>query len=388
MPALFSPPLAVLDGSAAFDGVASPLDLSVPPELRARARAEIPQWAGYAPTPLLRLDGMARALGVGGVLAKYEAGRFGLGSFKALGGAFAVAQAVCGMTQDAIAEAVMVTASDGNHGLSVAWGARRLGCKATIYLHENVAESRADLIRAQGGEVVRVKGNYDDSTHQARADALRHGWHLVSDTAIADDDTAPGVVMAGYTVMMDEIVAELGESAERPTHVFIQGGCGGLAAAAFGALFEAWGATTFVMVEPDKADCLYQSARAGHPVRIEGDLDTVMGGLSVGEVSLTAWKTIQPIVGHYLTIADSAATETMTALGQGRFGDAPLVVGDAGSAGLAGLIQAARDPAIRGALGLDARSVVLTIVTEGAVDGPGYTAITGIDPMAIAEAAA
>ncbi len=357
--------------------------------MRDQARADIPQWPGYAPTPLVALDGLAADLGIASVLAKHEADRFGLGSFKALGGAFAVAQALRGRSPGEIADAMAVTASDGNHGLSVAWGARRIGCRCRIYLHENVAEARADLIRAQGAEVVRIAGNYDDSTHQARADAQREGWLLISDTAIAEDDDAPGIVMAGYTVMMDEIVAVLAAQSVQPTHVFIQGGCGGLAAAAFGVLFETWGTSPrLVMVEPDKADCLYQSAKAGRPVRIEGDLDTAMGGLSVGEVSLTAWKTIECIVGDYLVIPDAAAIETMTALGEGRFGDRPLVVGDAGSAGLAGLIEAARDPATRAALALDEMSVVLTIVTEGAVDQDGYRALTGLDPRQNAEASA
>jgi len=386
MPSLFSRPL---DQELNLADPSAPINLSIPPVQRAHARSDIPRWSGYAPTPLVSLKGLARSLGVGKVLAKNEAGRFGLGSFKALGGAFAVARATAGLAPDALASATFVTASDGNHGLSVAWGAKRLGCRCKIYLHENVAESRAGLIRAQGAEVVRVAGNYDDSTHRASADAAANGWLLMSDTAISETDEAPGVVMAGYTVMMDEIIAQLAAETMRPTHVFIQGGCGGLAAAAFGALFEAWGAVArFVMVEPDKADCLYQSARAGKPVRIQGDLDTVMGGLSVGEVSLTAWKTIERIVGDYLIIADEAAVRTMTDLGEGRLGDAPLAVGDAGAAGLAGFIEAATDGAIRDALGLDERSVVLTIITEGAVDEAGYRALTGLDPRRVGERAA
>lgn len=383
MPALFSRHIVVHPEGT------SPIDMSAPPALRDEARTVIPQWSGYAPTPIVALNGLAKALGVASILAKHEAGRFNLGSFKALGGAFAVAHALRGRSQQEIAQARVATASDGNHGLSVAWGARRIGCHCTIYLHENVAEARAELIRAQGAEVVRVAGNYDDSTHRARADCDANGWLLMSDTAISEEDEAPAIVMAGYTVMMDEIIAECAQRDVRPTHVFIQGGCGGLAAAAFGALFEAWGPVPrFVMVEPEKADCLYQSARAGMPVRIEGDLDTVMGGLSVGEVSLTAWRTIEKIVGDYLIISDDAAIRTMTSIGEGRFGDAPLVMGDAGSAGLAGLIEAASDPHIRKTLGLDGNSVVLTIVTEGAVDVEGYRKLTGLDPHKIAQVAA
>jgi diaminopropionate ammonia-lyase len=360
----------------------SPLAACVHDGARQMAQGDIPRWTGYEPTPLLSLPSLAAALGLGSVATKYEAGRFGLGSFKALGGAFGVAALLADLSAQDRKAATVVTASDGNHGLSVAWGARRAGCACRIYLHENVAESRADLIRAQGAQIVRVAGNYDDSTHRAKSDALIHGWHLVSDTALSPDDLAPAYVMAGYTVMMDEIIAQTGKAI--PTHVFIQGGCGGLAAAAFGVLHEAWGQQArFVIVEPDKADCLFQSARAGNPVRIEGDLDTVMGGLSVGEVSLTAWETIRATTRDFLTIADDDAIITMAGLGRGIWGDPPLVVGDAGSAGLAGLIAAAQDPQIRAALGLYAGSRVLTIVTEGAVDAPGYQRLTGLDPAQV-----
>lgn len=361
-----------------------PLAASVPDAARALARADIPRWAGYAATPLLTLPGLAAALGVEAVLAKYEASRFGLGSFKALGGAFGVTALLADLTPQERKAATVVTASDGNHGLSVAWGAAREGCACTIYLHENVAETRAELIRAQVAQVVRVAGNYDDSTHRAKADAQANGWYLVSDTAIGPDDVAPAYVMAGYTVMMDEIVAQIGDA--MPSHVIVQGGCGGLAAAVFGMLHAAWGnAARFVIVEPEQADCLFQSAKAGHPVRIEGDLDTVMGGLSVGEVSLTAWETIRATTRDFLTIADEDAIAAMAGLGRGDWGDAPLVVGEAGGAGLAGLIAAARTPDIRAALGLYSGSRVLTIITEGAVDESGYRHLTGLDPAAIAQ---
>ncbi|HUD95802.1 pyridoxal-phosphate dependent enzyme, partial [Sphingobium sp.] len=233
------------------------IDYAIPPALRAKASLTIPQWEGYRPTPLISLPGLADHLHLGATLTKYEAGRFGLGSFKALGGAFAVANALEGLPAEAVRETTVVTASDGNHGLSVAWGARRHGCRCKIYLHENVSADRVELVRQQGAEVVRVAGTYDDSTHQAREDAQANAWVLLSDTAIVEGDEAPGAVMAGYTVMLDEIVTDLATQGVRPSHVFVQGGCGGLAAAAFGVLHEHWGSEPrLVMVEPDKADCL------------------------------------------------------------------------------------------------------------------------------------
>lgn len=373
-------------------------DLYIPPDARSAAVGDplegvidrtlveeacevIPGWPGYAPTPLDEMPGLAAHAGVASVLVKDEAGRFGLGSFKALGGAFAVWLALKGRSPAEVAATTAVTASDGNHGLSVAWGARRFGCRCKIYLHENVSAARAGLIEAMGAEVVRVAGNYDDSTHQAMADARANGWALVSDTALSEADQQPGQVMAGYGVMLREIA---GQAAQPPTHVFIQGGCGGLAAAAFGLLWDAWvEPPRFIVVEPDKADCLIQSARAGRPVRIHGDLDTIMAGLSVGEPSATAWKTIWRTASAYLTISDEDAIEAMRILAEGRYGDAPRVAGDAGVAGLAGFLAVAADPEQRLALGLSATSRVLAVVTEGAVDAEAYARFVGREPAAV-----
>ncbi len=339
------------------------------------ALARIRGWDGYGETPLLSLPGLARHLGLGRVDAKYESDRFGLGSFKSLGGAYAVERVV--RDRGSADGLTVATASDGNHGLSVAWGARRHGAQCRVYLHENVSEGRAALIAGMGATVIRVAGNYDDSTHRAEADCKANGWTLVADTALDPEDKAPSRVMAGYSVMAQEMVDRL---AQAPTHIFIQGGCGGLAAAMVRMLWNAWPTARplFVLVEPDRADCLYRSAEAGRPVRIDGDLDTVMGGLSVGEVSLSAWHLLWPTVSGYLRIPDEAAVDAMRALAQGRHGDAPVIAGDAGAAGIAGIVAAATDPDIRQRLGLRPESRVLTIITEGAVDRAGWQDITGI----------
>jgi diaminopropionate ammonia-lyase len=99
-------------------------------------------------SPLLRLDELADALGLGCVFAKDERNRLWLGSFKALGGAYAVAELILDWTTDHLQREVapheltstaikavvsartICCATDGNHGRSVAAGARLFGCKA------------------------------------------------------------------------------------------------------------------------------------------------------------------------------------------------------------------------------------------------------------------
>lgn len=204
----------------------------------AAARA-IAGWPGYAPTPLVPLPALARALGLASLAYKDERGRFGLKSFKALGGAYAVRRVLDRQRRPA-AEVTVTCATDGNHGRSVAWGARLFGCKCVIFIHETVSEGRAEAIRRYGAEVVRVPGNYDDAVRHAAAEAARNGWFVVSDTSYEGYRDVPVDVMHGYGVMASEIVGQL-PPGEIPTHVFVQAGVGALAAAICASFWLAWG---------------------------------------------------------------------------------------------------------------------------------------------------
>jgi len=371
----------------------------------ALAQAEIARWPGYAPTPLYALDGLARAAGVAGMLYKQEAGRFGLGSFKALGGAYAVSRLLLrelgsrlgrdDLTVDDLlsgehrehTQAITVTcATDGNHGRSVAWGAQRFGCRCVIYVHATVSEGRKQAIENYGAQVVRTAGNYDDSVREAAADAARLGRFVVSDTSYPGYMDVPKDVMQGYAVMADEALSQIrAGGGPLPTHVFLQGGVGGLAAAVCAHFWETLGPQRprFIVVEPDRAACLFESAKAGRPVAVQGDLDTVMAGLACGEVSLLAWEILRPGAQAFLTVDDEAALDTVRLLASGRYGDTPLVAGESAVAGLTGCLAALADDAARQALGLDGSSRVLFFGSEGATDPGLYRRIVGRQPEEI-----
>jgi diaminopropionate ammonia-lyase len=362
----------------------------------ADARREISGWPGFTPTPLRPLLGIARSAGVGAIYYKDEAGRFGLGSFKALGGAYAVlrllrrlvhartgeecsaADFAAGAHADLRSGITVACATDGNHGRSVAWGARTFGCRCVIYVHATVSANRCEAIAAYGAQVVRVAGNYDDAVRQVSADAAANGWHVVSDTSYEGYVDIPRDVMQGYGLMADEALKQI-PGGLLPTHVFVQGGVGGLAAAVCAYLWERMGASRprFVVVEPDKADCLYRSAVAGHPVAVEGELDTIMAGLACGEVSLIAWDILKNGADAFMTVPDEAAADAMRLLAGGAHGDQPLVAGESAVAGLAGMQAAAADPGASATLGLDANSIVLVFGTEGATDPELYATIVG-----------
>ncbi|MCP5159761.1 MAG: diaminopropionate ammonia-lyase [Gammaproteobacteria bacterium] len=368
----------------------------------ANARCEITAWPGYAPTPLHRLDGLARTAGLAALWYKDEGSRFGLGSFKALGGAYAVEQLLIaeiarrsgetahvtdlltGRYRD-ITDAITVTcATDGNHGRSVAWGAQTFGCRCVIYIHATVSPGRANAIARYGAEVVRTTGNYDESVRQAAWDAATHGWFVVSDTSYPGYLDVPKDVMQGYTLMADEVAQQLTDEM-MPTHIFIQGGVGGMAAAVCARFWQLHGAARpkMVVVEPDRAACLYESARAGQPIVIHGDLDTVMAGLACGEVSLLAWDILQPGVDAFMTVDDEAALACMRLLAEGVGGDGPIVAGESAVAGLAGCLGVLADPESMAQLDLGLDSRVLLFGSEGDTDPELYRQIIGRDAQAV-----
>jgi diaminopropionate ammonia-lyase len=358
-----------------------------------RARREITGWTDYRPTPLRDLPALAGQIGVAALRLKDEAERFGLGSFKALGGAYAVAMVLAdALARDGVAPAATSTdlaagtyrsaterltvtcATDGNHGRAVAWGAGRFGCRCVVFVHAGVSQARIEAIGRWGAEVRVVPGTYDDSVREAARQAAAQGWTVVSDTAWAGYTEIPRLVMQGYRLMAEEAADQW--AGEPPTHVFIQGGVGGVAAAVSVQMRARFAAVpALVVVEPDQAACLLASAELGVPTAVPGNLDTIMAGLACGEPSLLAWQELERGAAAFMAIPDEAAVATMRLLaGLG------IVSGESGAAGLAGLLLAAGDPAARATLGLDAASRVLVFSTEGATDPGLYQALVG-DPV-------
>ena len=355
-----------------------------------RARAEITGWPGYAPTPLIDLPGAAQAARVASVHIKDEAGRFGLGSFKALGGAYAVlgtvqselsrrgnaahatgAELAAGVHAEAARAITVCCATDGNHGRSVAWGAQRFGAACCIFVHGTVSAARVAAIAAYGAEIRRVPGTYDDAVRMAAAAAEREGWLVVSDTSYPGYTEVPREVMQGYRLMMEEA---LEQAPAAPTHVFVQAGVGGVAAAvSVHGRSRLTPEPVLVVVEPERAACLLASAASGGIAVVGGGLETIMAGLACGAPSLLAWEELERGAAGFLAIPDAAAVDAMRLLAK-----CGVVSGESGAAGLAGLMLAAGDPMARAALGLGAESRVLLFSTEGATDPALYASLVGV----------
>ena len=389
-----------VDGSLSlFSNRNAVVDGSYPEHLKAIASLEksraaidvISHWPGYIATPLYSLDALAKEIGVARIWYKDESQRFHLKSFKALGGAYAVARQlqahvaeetgeVPGMQDlldqkfdDIVHQVVISCATDGNHGRAVAWGCQMFGCQCVIYLHRDVSEGREQAIEAFGAKIIRIAGNYDESVRQADSEAERLGRIIVSDTSYAGYLEIPKDVALGYTVLLSESIAQIGE--DIPTHVFIQGGCGGLASAICAYFWELWAEQRprFIVVEPENANCLQQSARAGSPVVVEGDHDTLMAGLACGEVSLLAWEILSIGANDFLTVNEEAVPLSMQLLARGYAGDPAIEAGESAVAGVAALISARNSPQESKQLGLDENSRIYLLGTEGATDPELYT---------------
>jgi len=337
------------------------------------AEAEIMSWEGYAPTPLHSLTSLAAHIGVGAIYYKDEGPRFGLASFKALGGAYAAMRVLQreitkangapvtladirnGTHREACAGITLVSATDGNHGRSLAWGCQRFGAPCRIY-------------------IIRIEGDYDDSVALAKTEAEANGWFVVSDTSWEGYTEPPRDVMAGYGVLTREVCRALDTA---PSHVFLQGGVGGMAAGITAALVQHWGnaAPRVVIVEPDLAACLFESARNGAATTVHIAEETIMAGLSCGEPSPLAWDILDQNATDFVTIQDRLIPSTVRLLARPLEGDPMIEAGESAVAGLSALIGAMTDPKMAENLGLDHTSRVLLIGSEGITDPDIYAQI-------------
>ena len=377
----------------------APLELTSPEqaEKTARFHAGLP---GYAPTPLVTLDALARKLGVERVWIKDESKRFGLNAFKALGGSYAMGvylaqklgepleklsfEQLCSpQARRAIGEVTFVTATDGNHGRGVAWSARLLGQKAVVYMPKGSAQERLENIRAQGAQAEITPYNYDGAVRLADKMGRENGWVLVQDTAWPGYEEIPAHIMQGYTTLAREIAGQLRDMGEeKPTHLFLQAGVGSFAGAALGYFTALWGEERPVtaIVEPDQANCVFRSAKAddGKLRFVTGDMNSMMAGLCCGEPCTVSWEILNAYADAFLSCGDGYAARGMRLLGRPEGEDSVVISGESGAV-TAGVLEAIlteeRLSGLRQGLGLNESSRVLLVSTEGDTDQANYRRI-------------
>ena len=326
----------------------------------------ISKWEGYSPTPLLSLNKLSKELNLKNIFYKDENKRFDLKSFKALGGAYAVEKVTKGNK-----DIVVATATAGNHGRSVAWGARRLGLKCKIFISEFVSEARGQAMSDLGADVIKVKGNYEQSLIECIKQSTENNWQIVQDVAWKDYMVVPKYTMAGYSVMMKEIIDQINN--EKITHIILQAGVGGMAGAMVAGIARYLdNVPVTIVVEPDSAACVLESIKTGKIEKIDIKRESLMGGMSCGEVSLVPWEILKNSVKHCISLPDDDIAKTMRLLGNSTFSEHRIIAGENSAPGVIGLIASYEDQIIKQKLQLDENSNILIIGCEGDTDKEMY----------------
>ena len=330
------------------------------------AYSSISKWEGYAPTPLISLNKLSKELNLNKIYYKDESKRFNLKSFKALGGAYAVEKITQGKKNITVA-----TATAGNHGRSVAWGARRLGLKCKIFISEFVSEARGQAMTDLGADVIKVKGNYENSLIECITKSTKNNWQIVQDVAWKNYIQVPTYTMAGYSVMMKEIVDEINN--EKISHIILQAGVGGMAGAMVAGIARYLNnIPVTLVVEPDSAACVLESIKTGEIEKIDIKRESLMGGMSCGEVSLVPWEILKNSVKYCISLPDDDIAKTMKSLGNSSFSDEQIIAGENSAPGIISLIASCKNKNIKQNLQLDQNSNVLVFGCEGDTDKEMY----------------
>jgi diaminopropionate ammonia-lyase len=325
---------------------------------------------GFAATPLTELPGLAAELGVGRVFVKDESSRLGLPAFKVLGASWAVHRALASRMETAESPVTLVTATDGNHGRAVARVARLLGQRAHVLVPDGVHPAAVAAIAAEGAEVTRVPGDYDEAVRQAAAAAAGPATLLIQDTAWPGYEQIPGWIVAGYGTLCTEIDEQLAAAgAGPPDLVGVPVGVGSLAQAVVTHYRSrpAGTAPAVLAVEPEAASWVVASLTRGEPVSVATS-QTIMAGLNCGTPSSLAWPCLRDGLDAAVTVTDAASARAAADLAA-----AGVSAGPCGAAPLAGLRTALTGDGggqRRAELGLGPGATIVLLSTEGSAANP------------------
>ena len=330
-----------------------------------KAYNKISKWKGYSPTPLIKLNKLNKNLKLKNIFYKDESKRFHLKSFKALGGAYAVEDISKGKKN-----IVISSATAGNHGRSVAWGAQRLGLDCRIFVSQYVSETRVKEIEKFGATVTRVKGDYESSLNECIRQTKKNKWHIVQDVSNKNYKYVPQLTMAGYSIMIKEISKQTNQYI---THVFLQAGVGGMAAGSVAGIARYFKRIPkIIVVEPKEAACVLKSIEAKKMKKIKIKKESIMGGMSCNEMSLVPWNILNKSTNHCITIDDSKVSNTVAMLAKSKFSNKKITGGECATPGIISLIAACNNKKIKNLLELNEKSNVLVMGCEGNADATLY----------------
>ena len=332
-----------------------------PSSLLSNAYRTISNWNNYKATPLLKLDKLKENLKVNNVFYKDESKRFHLKSFKALGGAYAVEK-----ISKEKKNIIISSATAGNHGRSVAWGAKRLGLKCKIFVSQYVSDTRVKEIKKFGAEVIRVKGNYENSLNECKKLSKKNNWKIVQDVATKNYKIVPKLTMAGYSVMIREISKQTNQYI---THIFLQAGVGGMAAGVVAGVAKYFKRIPkIIIVEPDRADCVLQSIKNNKLKKIKIEKESIMGGMSCNEMSYIPWQILRKASNYCVSVSDRKVAKTVAMLKDKKLSRNSIIGGECSAPGIISLVGVCNNTKTKKIIELDENSNVLVIGCEGNAD--------------------
>ncbi len=333
----------------------------IPSNLLLNSNKTISNWKNYKKTPLLKLEKLNRNLKLNNIFYKDESKRFHLKSFKALGGAYAVEKISKGKKN-----IIVSSATAGNHGRSVAWGAQRLGLQCKIFVSQYVSEARVKEIEKFGADVIRVKGNYENSLNECKKLSKKNNWNIVQDVSTKNYSYIPLLTMAGYSIMIKEISKQ---TTHYITHIFLQAGVGGMAAGVVAGVAKYFKRIPkIIIVEPDGADCVLQSIKSKSLKKIKIKKESIMGGMSCNEMSLIPWHVLKKASDCCVTVNDSKVPKTVALLKDKKLSKISIIGGECATPGIISLISLCNNPKIKKLINLNEKSNVLVIGCEGNAD--------------------
>ena len=333
----------------------------IPSNLLLNSNKTISNWKNYKKTPLLKLEKLNRNLKLNNIFYKDESKRFHLKSFKALGGAYAVEK-----ISKVKKNITISSATAGNHGRSVAWGAQRLKLRCKIFVSQFVSETRVSEIKKFGAEVIRVKGNYEDSLKKCQKLSKKNYWKIVQDVSTKNYKYIPQLTMAGYSIMIKEISKQTNQYI---THIFLQAGVGGLAAGVVSGVAKYFKRIPkIIIVEPDRADCVLQSIKGNKLKKIKIKKESIMGGMSCNEMSLVPWQVLKKTTNCCVSISDKNIAKTVAGLKDKKFSKTSIIGGECAAPGVIALIGICNSNKAKKLLNLNKNSNILVIGCEGNAD--------------------
>ena len=313
------------------------------------AHKVISKWKGYKKTPLINLRILSKKLHTNNIFYKDESKRFGLKSFKALGGAYAVEKIIKKLKK-----------------ATVSWGTKKIGARCKIFISENVSNTRAIEMEKLGADVIKVKGNYEKSLKICKEISKKEGWKIVQDVAWRNYEYVPKLTMAGYSVMIKEIS---NQTKHYITHVFLQAGVGGMAAGMISGIAKYFKRVPkIIIIEPENANCVMKSIKYGYQKKVNIQKQSIMGGMSCAEVSLVPWRILKNAVNNCVSVSDKYVPQTLTMLAKKKFSYKKIIAGECSTSGVISLISCCNDSLVKKKLEINEKSNILIIGCEGNTD--------------------